>query len=230
MITRVITFATRQPEIPRCKVVDLVFDDVTILSEYKSGSELKNYDGTWSYTFHIQTEDLNGVEEEDILSCNLTDPFYEGCLEDAECDVLEVVCFLPDEVSIITELGEDDMSIMATEHADCTRHCLAVLDPRLFNDIDIFPPGTPTPVPTPTLTATPTPVTPPPTPTPTPTPLPTPTIFTPVPTPTPTPPFTPPPTPSGTLELTPVPTPSPTPTASPTPSLTPILATPSPTA
>lgn len=232
MITKVITFASRQPEIPRCAVIDLVFDDTTVPSEYKSGSELKNKDGTWSYTFHIQEEDLVDIEAEDILSCNLVDPFYEGCVEEYECDLLGVSCFNPEIVVEIDELGEDDMVAMAFEPDLCERHCLAMMDPRVFNDIDVFPPGTPTPPPTPTPTSEESP-TPPPTPDPS-TPLgsPPPSEFTPTPppTPSPTPEFTtPPPTPSVSSfpppttppPTTPPPTPTPSPTVTPSASLAP---------
>lgn len=230
--TVTIQFAIRREEIVPCGIVTLYVHLGSFQAEYVSGSEVHNDNGTWSYTFVIQSEDLpEGVEIEDIESCNLVAP-YVDCDQSppGTCSMALVNCFA--NLPVVTWLSDESKVGLIIPYEECELQCLAMGDPEDFYE---EPPAstplmTPTPSEPPTPPATPTDIpTPPPQTTPPPTPVETPPptvphtgtpVFTPPPTGSiidPTPPATSEqPTPVGTPAGTPIPStlfPDPTPPA-----------------
>lgn len=130
------TFAARQPEIAECGVVFLKFTEGDLRAEYLSGSEVKNEDGTWSYQFLIQEDDLPaGLTLDEAASCNVIAPYWSCVTEEEEeegddCQYRTIRCF--DDIPIIEGFGENDMIPILQHDEDCDTWCLAAMNPYDF--------------------------------------------------------------------------------------------------
>lgn len=134
---KTIKFATRQAEIRSCDLVNLKVSAGNVPSEYIPGSELHNDDGTWSYQFLIQEEDLPGSTTlQDINECALVEPFWacaeadEEEEEAEECATRSITCF--DALEVIETLAEGDMVAIVRHDEECDTYCLGMMNPYDF--------------------------------------------------------------------------------------------------
>lgn len=135
---KTITFASRQMAIAGCGIINLKFAEGDLRSEYISGSEVHNDDGSWSYTFLVQEEDLPGsLLLADVKSCNIVEPYWtcfsddEEAIEDEECEIRNVSCFSAPE--LIETLTVDDFVPVLRHNLECDTYCLGMMNAYDFS-------------------------------------------------------------------------------------------------
>ncbi len=126
--SRTINFAERQAGIPVAGVINLILGAGNLRAEYTTGSEVRLDNGTWSYTFLVQEEDLpGGVLLTDSFQSLMVEPYW-ATLEESEedaCPTRAVICF--DSIPAAEGINEGDTFLLLRHDEECDIYCLKTI-------------------------------------------------------------------------------------------------------